>query len=150
MVTKNKGINAAYAKKRAEMRKHPQYGKISDGEMAKIFGVSSHFVRTARYKDGTPGVGVGGKHHQRRKEMAVDPELRTHTIAYLAKKYNCGEGLISVVRRDHGIQKKLVRGWKPQSDIWVAIDKECTANQKLFTTWTRPKGIDSLLEQIRE
>jgi hypothetical protein len=137
---------------KALMLKDPDLGKLKDGEIGKKYGVNTEVVYRLRKKHGIKGAGTAN-YHPARPFIEKDPELSDKyvTHAVLAERHGCSVQTIKSVRRENGYHFVYRNsGYNPQSRSTIFIEKRAKENQGFLNQWTRPKGIDALLEQINE
>jgi hypothetical protein len=90
------------------------------------------------------------KNHKNYEAIKADPRLSLDSRPVLAKRHDCCVSTISRARIELGIPTVKYAAYRPQGMIYKKIESGIAKNAGLFKVWTRPNGIDALLEQINE
>ena len=146
MTWKNTGFMKAIEQKRVMTRKDKDLGLVPDTVIGKRYKLHPHTVGRVRTKLGIPPFSCA---HPRKEELRNSSDLRNMNAVDIAKKYKMGLKLIRIIRQEQGIVVKVIgQGYNPKSSRLMKIEEDNQSRRPLLESWTRPKGIDALLEQI--
>ena len=145
MTWKNTGFQQAKAHKKSLVRKDKDLGNVPDRVIGIRYDLHPHTVGRVRNALGIPHF---SQEHPRKEELRNSPDLRDMNVVDIAKKYKMGQKLVRTLRHEQGIVVKVNRGYNPKSYKWRKIEEDNQSRRPLLESWTRPKGIDVLLEQI--
>ena len=148
MTWKNSGFMKAIEHKRVMTSKDKDLGLVPDAVIGERYDLHPQTVGRVRTKLGIPPFSCA---HPRKEELRNSPDLRNMNAVDIAKKYKMGLKLIRILRQEQGIVVKVIgQGYNPKSSRLMKIEEDNQSRRPLLESWTRPKGIDALLEQINE